>query len=294
MNDVSYHMNPTASRMSDTTFRQLGSFIHSELGIKMPMTKKQMVESRLRKRLIKLGMKSYEEYCKFLFSPGGAGKELNEFINQVTTNKTDFFREPAHFSYLEHQALPKLIHKHKGGTYKTIRIWSAASSRGHEPYTIAMVLSEFARKNPQMTLNINILGTDISTRVISESQKAVYDHDEITPVSNDLRKKYLLRSKNFKDNLVRIVPKLRRMVTFKRMNLMAETWDIKSGLDIVFCRNVMIYFDRKTQDKLLYRICEKLRPDGYLFMGHSEVIHGRKFPLVSVAPTIYKKKSSGR
>ena len=278
--------------MSDATFRQLGGFIHSELGIKMPMTKKQMVESRLRKRLIKLNMNSYDMYCKFLFSSEGIETELGEFINQITTNKTDFFREPAHFTYLEHEALPTLINYRKTGPYKTVRIWSAASSRGHEPYTIAMVLSEFARKNPRLSLHMSILGTDISTRVLSESQKAIYDHEEIIPVSTDLRKRYLLRSKNPKDNLVRIVPALRKMVTFRRLNLTADTWDIKPGIDIVFCRNVMIYFDRKTQDKLLNKICDKLRPNGYLFMGHSEVIHGRKFPLVSVAPTIYKRTSN--
>jgi len=288
MNNESFQM-PRMPRLNDTTFRKLGHFIHSKFGIKMPAVKKQMVESRLKKRLTKLGIKSYEDYCNFLFSRRGIETELDEFINQITTNKTDFFREPAHFSFMEHHALPALLNQKRTGSQKTIRVWCTACSSGHEPYTIAMVVSEFIRKNPGLSFRSNILGTDISTRVLGVSRKAVYDHSEIIPVSNDLRKKYLLRSKNPKNNLVRIVPRLRRMVTFRQLNLMSPSLDIKPGVDIVFCRNVMIYFDRKTQNRLLHKICHAIRPNGYLFMGHSEVIHDKSFPLVPVAPTIYKK-----
>jgi len=212
--------------MSDTTFKTLGGFIHAELGIKMPLSKKQMVESRLKKRLIHLNIKTY-----------------------------------------------------------------AACSRGHEPYTIAMVLSEFAARNPRLSLNFSILGTDISPQVLEASRNAIYPHDEITPVPLELRKKYLLRGKNQKKDLVRIIPGLRQMVTIRQFNLMNKTFDIKNDIDIVFCRNVMIYFDKKTQDELLTEICAKLRTNGYLFMGHSEVIQSQNYPLIPAAPTIYMKKS---
>lgn len=278
-------------RMSDSAFKALGGFIHSELGIKMPGSKKQMVESRLRKRLIKLKMKTYTEYCDYLFSPDGVEKELPEFINQITTNKTDFFREPAHFTYLENQALPALLKHLPPGRGRTVNIWCTACSRGHEPYTMAMVVSEFKVQNPRLALNFFILGTDISPQVLAASRKAVYPHDEVLPVPLGLRKKYLLKSRNRKDDLVRITPELRKMVTIKQMNLMDKRFDIKPDMDIVFCRNVMIYFDKKTQDELLVKICDKLRPGGYLFMGHSEVIQSQKYPLIPLAPTIYMKKS---
>jgi len=278
--------------MSNSTFKMLGEFIHSELGIKMPASKKQMVESRLRKRLIKLNMKTYTAYCDYLFSPAGIEKELPEFINQVTTNKTDFFREPAHFTYLETKVLPALVKDLPPGRPRTVNIWCTACSRGHEPYTMAMVVSEFAAQNPRLSLNFSILGTDISPQVLAASRKAIYHHDEVLPVPLALRKKYLLKSRNRKEDLVRITPKLREMVMIRQMNLMDKQFDMKPNFDIVFCRNVMIYFDKKTQDELLKKICDKLRPDGYLFMGHSEVIQCQNYPLVPVAPTIYMKKTA--
>ncbi len=286
-----FFLTNTNFHMPDRTFKKLGNFIHSTLGIKMPASKKQMVESRLRKRLIELKMKSYNEYCDYLFSPDGIEEELPEFINQITTNKTDFFREPAHFDYLENHALPKLVKGLPPGRPRMIKIWCTACSRGHEPYTLAMVVNEFAAKNPRLTLNFSILGTDISPRVLKASRKAVYPHEEILPVPLALRKKYLLRSKNKKDDLVRIIPRLRKMVTVRQMNLIEKTLDIKPGIDIVFCRNVMIYFDKKTQDELLVKICSKLRSNGYLFMGHSEVIQSQNYPLIPVAPTVYIKKN---
>ena len=284
------HPSDRQPSLSDRTFRELGLFIQSQFGIKMPASKKQMVESRLRKRLVQLRINNYDAYCRYLFSAEGVEKELGEFINQITTNKTDFFREPAHFSFLENQALPALIQKRRSGTATPLRIWSTACSRGHEPYTIAMVVNEFTASHPGHMVEFSILGTDISSRVLAESRRAVYSHEEIAPVALPLRKKYLLRSRNYRDNLVRIVPALRQRVTFRQMNLMDEKLDIRPGLDIVFCRNVMIYFSKETQDVLLKKICEKIRTGGYLFMGHSEVLHDRALPLQAVAPTVYRKQ----
>ncbi|MBI9092084.1 MAG: chemotaxis protein CheR [Desulfobacterium sp.] len=282
----------TGLHMSDSTFKMLGGFIHSELGIKMPGSKKQMVASRLRKRLISLKMKTYTEYCDYLFSPGGIEKELPEFINQITTNKTDFFREPGHFTYLENQALPALIKGLPPGRPRLVKIWCTACSKGHEPYTMAMVVSEFAAQNARLALKFSILGTDISPQVLAAFRKAVYPHDEVLSVPLGLRKKYLLKSRNRKDDMVRIIPRLREMVSIKRLNLMDRQFDIKPDMDIVFCRNVMIYFDKKTQDELLVKLCDKIRPGGYLFMGHSEVIQSQNYPLIPVAPTIYMKKKA--
>ncbi len=282
---------PSLNTLSMKDFRRLGNFIHSELGIKMPDIKRGMVESRLRKRLNRLEMKSYTDYCNYLFSPQGMKNELTEFIDVVTTNKTDFFREASQFSYLTAKALPQLMGQDPARGTKKFSIWSTACSRGHEPYTLAMVLSDFADRQKTMNFSFNILATDISTRVLKVGQKAVYDHDEIEPVPMGLRKKYLLKSRDKARNLVRIVPKLRSMVKFRRLNLMDREYPVAEPMDIIFCRNVMIYFERNTQTALLHRLCRYLKPGGYLFVGHSEVLQGNEFPLVSPEATIYQKIS---
>ncbi len=268
-------------------FRRLGDYIHAELGIKMPDAKRGMVESRLRKRLSVLNISSYEEYCAYLFSSRGQRDELPFFINQVTTNKTDFFRESKQFVFLEKKALPELVAGMPTCDPKKLSIWSAACSRGHEPYSLAMVLSEYAEQ--QKNIDFRILGTDISTDVLNVAQKAVYTHEEIEPVPMALRKKYLLRSKDRRKNMVRIAPQLRSKVRLLRLNLMNKRYTAVEQMDIIFCRNVMIYFEKDTQHQILHRLLSHLKPGGFLFMGHSEVIQHTEFPLRSIQTTIYQK-----
>lgn len=276
---------PGLDSLSMKDFRKLGAFIHSELGIKMPDVKRGMVESRLRRRLNRLKLKSYSDYCDYLFSPEGMQKELAEFINVITTNKTDFFRESHQFTYLKEQALPELIES--GIVRGTFSAWSTACSRGHEPYTLAMVLAEFSRTWGQFPFRI--LATDISTRVLDIARKAVYDHEEIEPVPMGLRKKYLLRSKDREKKQVRIVPGLRGKVKFRRLNLMDKQYPNVEQMDVIFCRNVMIYFERQTQETLLTHLCQHLKAGGYLFVGHSEVIQSNQLPLVTQGASIYRK-----
>jgi len=272
-------------------FRRLGDYIHAELGIKMPDAKRGMVESRLRKRLRALNISSYEEYSAYLFSPQGQKDELPFFINQVTTNKTDFFRESRQFVFLEQKALPELLSSVPTGAAKKLYIWSAACSRGHEPYSLAMVLSEYAEQ--QQNIDFCILGTDISTDVLNVARKAVYAHEEIEPVPMAFRKKYLLRSKDRSKNMVRIVPQLRSRVRLLCLNLMNKRYSGIEQMDIIFCRNVMIYFEKETQYRILHRLLTHLKPGGFLFMGHSEVIQHAEFPLKSIQTTIYQKKGNG-
>nr|WP_320193340.1 CheR family methyltransferase [uncultured Desulfobacter sp.] len=271
--------------MSD--FRRLGNYIHTELGIKMPDAKRGMVESRLRKRLNALNLSSYEAYCAYLFSPRGQKDELPFFINQITTNKTDFFRESKQFIFLERTALPELLSSAPIGESKKMYIWSAACSRGHEPYSLAMVLSEYARQHKNM--DFCILGSDVSTEVLNVAQKAVYAHEEIEPVPMALRKKYLMRSKDRSKNMVRIVPQLRSKVRLLRLNLMDKRYAGIEQMDIIFCRNVMIYFEKQIQYQILHRLLTHLKPGGFLFMGHSEVIQHAELPLKSIQTTIYQK-----
>jgi chemotaxis protein methyltransferase CheR len=273
-------------------FRRLGDYIHRELGIKMPDAKRGMVEGRLRKRLNALNMSSYEAYCAYLFSPQGQKNELTFFINQITTNKTDFFRESRQFIFLAQKALPKIVSSISPGDGRKLNVWSAACSRGHEPYTLAMVLAEYAEQHYK--IDFGILGTDISTEVLNVAQKAVYAHEEIEPVPMALRKKYFLRSKDRRKNLVRIAPQLRNKVRLLRLNLMSTSYTAIEQMDIIFCRNVMIYFEKKTQHQILHRLLNHLKPGGFLFMGHSEVIQHAQFPLKSIETTIYQKVGDGK
>jgi len=273
------NLDMSATFMSDRVFRHLSGFIQGHCGIKMPPVKKQMLEGRLRKRLRALNVSSFESYCEYVFKTG-AETELIHMIDAVTTNKTDFFREPAHFDYLLEKILPELSRSRE-----KISVWSAGCSSGEEPYTIAMVLSEFAQ---EYKINFSVLGTDISTRVLEKARRAVYDHEKIEPVPMSFRKKYLLRGKDDK-GLVRIKPELRSQVHFRRLNLMDARFGMHDKVCLIFCRNVMIYFDRNTQEELLRKLCMQLIPGGYLFTGHSETLQGLDLPLATVAPTIHKR-----
>lgn len=273
-----------AATLSGRDFDRLSRFIYDTCGIKMPEVKKTMLEARLQKRLRSLGMRSFTHYCDYLFAPEGQEQELVQMLDMVTTNKTDFFREPDHFDYLTRTVLPDWVARHPDST---LSIWSAGCSSGEEPYTLAMVLSEFALKNTGF--DFKILASDISTRVLEKAKQAIYNESQVDPVPMELKKKYLLRSKDRNSGMVRIVPELRDKVRFRRLNFMDQDFGMRDQLDIIFCRNVIIYFDRPTQEKLLQRFHRNMKPGAFIFMGHSETLSGLNVPLVSVYPTVYRK-----
>jgi chemotaxis protein methyltransferase CheR len=273
--------------MSDECFIRFSNFIQGNFGIKMPAVKKSMLESRLQKRLRQLGLYTFEEYGEYLFSPEGLEKELVHMVNQVTTNKTDFFREAAHFEYLFDHALPDLITTTGAGINKSLEIWSAGCSSGEEPYTLAMLLSEFAETCHGF--DYSILGTDISERVLEKAVRGIYREHLTQPVPAALKKKYMMRSKNREADLVRMVPELRGKVRFRRINLMDRVLDVNRTMDLIFCRNVIIYFERAVQYELIWKLCENLTAGGYLFLGHSETLHGMNLPLKQVSPMVYMK-----
>jgi len=281
-NDI---LEPGASlkRLSSADFERLSLFIHQELGIKMPPAKKALLESRLQKRLRALGHSSFTEYCEFLFSPGGLDQELVMMIDLVTTNKTDFFRESHHFDFLSRTALPELI-KSAG---PVVTVWSAGCSTGEEPYTIAAVMSDFALNNPGIGFDYSILATDISTRVLEHARKGIYKEERLAPVPEGVKRRYFLRSRDSSRELVRVCPELREKLRFMRLNFMDETFPIDGQLDIIFCRNVIIYFNKETQERLMWKFCEHLRPGGYLFLGHSETLSGLGLPLKKVSASVY-------
>ncbi|MBG0775591.1 MAG: protein-glutamate O-methyltransferase [Desulfovibrionaceae bacterium] len=270
--------------MEAKDFERFSRFIYEEVGIKMPPNKRTMLESRLQKRLRVRGLPDYGAYCDYLFSEQGFAEELPHLIDVVTTNTTDFFREPKHFDLLSEEVLPDWHRRHAGA--RTLKVWSAGCSFGMEPYTLAMVLAEFAAR--QSSFRYSILGTDISTRALQACVRAVYAEDRVEPVPQPLKRKYLLRSRDRTRRLVRIAPELRQQVEFRRLNFM-QPFSFRDPMDIIFCRNVIIYFDRPTQERLFEKFCANLRPGGFVFIGHSESLTSMSLPLTQVAPTVYRR-----
>jgi chemotaxis protein methyltransferase CheR len=271
------------AQLSEYDFSRLSKFITKEFGIKLPPVKKVMLQSRIQKRLRTLGITSYKDYVDYVFSHEGTKSELIHMIDVVTTNKTDFFREANHFAFLKEYVLP---HFADSLNYKgTLKVWSAGCSSGEEPYTLAMVISEFVEQRP--AFDFQILGTDLSSRILESAELAIYPEKRVEIVPMMMKKKYLLKSKDKDKSNVRIAPELRRKVIFKRLNFMDATYDIKEMFDIVFCRNVLIYFDRDVQESVINKLCTRLKPGGYFFLGHSESIMNMKIPLKQVKPTIF-------
>jgi chemotaxis protein methyltransferase CheR len=276
--------------MSGKDFSRLKEFIYTQCGINLTDIKRTMLEARLQKRLRILGLLSFSVYCDYLFSRQGMEEELIQMIDVVTTNKTDFFREAAHFEYLTHYALPELMRVERFTVRRPLAVWSAGCSSGEEPYTLAMVVKEFSQKSGA-GLPFTILATDISTNVLEKAKLAIYEEEKVLPVPPELKRKYLLKSKDPHKKVYRIVQELRESVSFRRLNFMDGDFGFREHMDIIFCRNVIIYFDKPTQEKLLNRFCDYLSPDGYIFMGHSETVLGMDVPLAQVASTVYRRSA---
>jgi len=273
----------TDNGLSRRNFEQLARYIYDYSGIKMPPAKRTMLEGRLRRRLRATGIVALDDYCDYLFKHGGIDREAIHLIDAVTTNKTDFFREPKHFEHLERSALPELV----AAGHDRLRIWSAACSVGAEPYTIAMVLEDYreARGAP----DYGILATDLSTDVLKAARKGIYPTGMIDPVDGQKRSRYIMEPRDPQRGEVRIHPKLRARIAFGRLNLMDRAYEIGDKVHIVFCRNVLIYFDKPTQEKVLARLCDKLVTGGFLYVGHSETISGLNLPVKQVANTVFRK-----
>jgi chemotaxis protein methyltransferase CheR len=276
-------IQPIDERLSDKNFQTLSRYIYDYSGIKMPITKITMLEGRLRRRLRATGIGSLNEYCEYLFKRNGLATESTYLIDAVTTNKTDFFREPKHFEYVERLALPELL----SNGHTRLRIWSSACSTGAEPYTIAMVMEEFLASNRE--IDYRIYATDLSTEVLQTARRGIYHREMVAPVPARMRQKYVMEARDRTRHDIRISPKLRARVGFARLNLMDESYPVGEAMHMIFCRNVLIYFDKETQSKVLTRLCNSLLPGGYLFVGHSESVTGVPLPVKQVANTVFRK-----
>jgi chemotaxis protein methyltransferase CheR len=271
--------------ISSRDYARLRKLVYEEAGINLGEQKKTMLEGRIRRRLKELAIHSYGDYCNYLFSDQGFRNELVHLIDVVSTNKTDFFREPKHFEFLTSRMLPEWARS--TGNRRPLLVWSAGCSSGEEPYTLAIVLSEFEQTHPGFSFRI--LATDISNIVLGKASVGIYSTDAVGPVPQNLKKKYFMRGREPGSVRTRVVPELRQLIEFRRLNFMDSDYGIAEKFDAIFCRNVIIYFDRQTQQSILGKITRRLLPEGYLFMGHSETLHELDLPVIQVLPALYKR-----
>ena len=269
--------------MDEETFARLSQYVTQAYGIQLPATKKSMLESHLDKKAKSLGMGSYQEFVDLIFNDESREGELSLVLDLITTHKTDFFREASHFHFLTQQFLPRYPEENNRNNLK---IWSAGCSTGEEPYTLLMTLEEYKKTHPGLTYSL--LASDISPRVIQTASQGEYDIEKMETVPQEMRDTYLLRDKA-DPKRVSVKPQYRTKIQYKRINLMHDNYGlIKNDLDIIFCRNVLIYFKKNIQEQVIRKFCNLLRPGGLLFLGHSESIMGMNLPLHQVGPTVYR------
>ena len=256
-------------------FTRIRALIYQSAGISLAPGKKDMVYSRLARRLRARQLDSFTDYLRLL--EGGDLQEMEAFINALTTNMTSFFREPHHFQILSEKLaqLPK---------NRPVTIWSCASSTGEEPYSIAMTAAD-AR---QGAATPRILATDIDTKVLATARLGVYPADQVQKLPAELLKRHFLRGEGRNAGQARVREELRRMVTFKQLNLLHDAWPMRGRFDMIFCRNVMIYFDKLTQQAILQKLAGCLQPDGFLFVGHSESFHSASDLFTICGNTVYQ------
>ncbi len=279
----------SAMVMHDRDFIKFRELIYDICGINLTVVKKTMLASRLRKRLRALGIESYEQYYDYVSSEKGLENECVYMLDAISTNKTDFFREPKHFDYLTNFALPSLINSGRWSPGMTINIWSAGCSSGEEPYTIAMTVADFKSRNSAG--DFSILASDISTRVLKIARLGIYQEASTSCVPHAIKRRFFLKGKGSQEGLCRVAPEIRRKIQFQRINLNSgEDFGIRIRMDIIFCRNVIIYFDKETQKRLFKKFYAQLNPGGYLFIGHSETLHGISDQFEPVAVATYRKK----
>lgn len=283
MDSLSFHQKT----LSETEFRKIASYIEKNVGIKMPPEKRLMMQSRLTSRLKALQLDSFKQYIDYVFSGKDTDNhEIIMMIDAMTTNLTEFFREPQHFDFMRNVALPEYAAQGRG----KIKIWSAGCSTGQEPYTLSMVMSEFIRQNPTSSIrDYSVLATDISTKVLDKAASAIYPMDAVKGIPKQTMHQYFLKGKDPKNPSVRLKQEIRDRVNFMRLNFMDDDYGFRDTLQIIFCRNVLIYFDKTNQERVINQFLRYLEPGGYLFLGHSETIFGMTLPFRTVAPTVFQR-----
>jgi len=271
--------------LSEKDFRKISKLVYDHCGINLHDGKKELVRARLAKRLRQGKFRTFQEYMEHVLEDK-TGVEFSILIDSLSTNLTSFFREPQHFDFLRSEFLPSLLERKEKKRDFRIRAWSAGCSSGEEPYSIAITLLEAVAGRP--CWDVKILATDISTSVLETAKKGIYKKERIAPVPSIQKHKYLIESRVNNEKVYEVSDSLRKVIIFKYLNLM-ESWPIKGPIDFIFCRNVMIYFDKPTQSRLINRYWDLLCSGGVLFTGHSESLTGIDHKFKYVQPTIYMK-----
>ena len=271
--------------IDEKSFTYLSGLVQNTMGIKMPPEKKQLMETRLTKRIRVLNLNSFTEYCDYLKrGDSDAKKEMVDFCNSISTNKTDFFREIGHFNFIREVILPEYQRIGKN----ELKIWSCASSSGEELYTIAMEIEEYIRKH-NFRLNYSVIGTDISTKVLTIAKEAVYSEANVDTIPFEGFKKRYFDPISADNSRYRVKPFIKNRIKLGTFNLMSRNYNVPGPFDIIFCRNVLIYFERDKQKYIIENLIKKILPGGYLFLGHSESMAGMNFDLKSCAPAVFRK-----
>ena len=283
---IKVQLEDTRLIISDEEFRLLREFIHQHTGIALSEHKRALVCSRLAKRLRFHGFRNYAEYYAFLTQGDSEGHELVAMINCITTNKTDFFREQHHFQFLKDVLIPAYLQNQN--RMRPMRIWSAASSTGEEAYSVAMTVLEAMLSCGEF--NVRILASDIDTDVLSRAQNGIYTLEQAKQIPPSLLHRYFLKGQGTHESYVMAKPALKKLIQFNWLNLLNEPWPMKERFDVIFCRNVLIYFDKPTQLKIFQRMGKALKKDGYLMLGHSEAMHGLVHKFKPVGHSIYQNR----
>lgn len=264
--------------ISDSELRSIVQLVYEQSGINLHEGKRQLVEARLQKRMRTLGITSYREYMERVTADSSGG-ELQLLLDAVATNFTSFLREPAHFEFLKNEIAPD----HAGrGPDTALSVWCAASSSGEEPITIALTLLEAGVEH------FSLLGSDISSKALAMARKGVYSLDAVRPIPMPLLKRYFQKGRGDQEGLARATTDLRRRIEYRPINLISEP-QLGRKFHVIFCRNVMIYFDRPTQQRVVTMLERHLAPGGYLFISHSESLNGINHGLTWAGPAIYRK-----
>jgi len=274
--------------ITDEEFQAFRSLVYKSTGLYLKDGKRTLLRSRLMKRLRHHGYANFARYYQHLQRDDPSGSELQEMINAVTTHKTSFFREPHHFEYFRDELL---LPAQAAGTSRTLRVWSAGCSSGEEPYTIAITIADSLQR--LASWDVKILASDIDTDVIDKARRGIYPSEAVSELSPALVKRHFLRGKDNYAGFVRVKPELSRLVTFMRVNLLEESWGFRGQFDAIFCRNVMIYFERDLQHKLLKHFARHVKPGGLFFAGHSENLFWASDLLDPVGRTVYRVRQAG-
>lgn len=275
----------TIQDLSREEYELIRDLVYAQSGINLGDQKMQLVRARLGKRLRKLNLRSYREYYERV-KADPTGGEMTSLIDAISTNTTHLFRENQHFTFLE-STVKQWVRGEGGSRRMPLRIWSAGCSSGEEPYSIVMTMDNLARQLPG--LQYKILATDISTRMLERAAQGIFSTDRLASVPAEFKQRYFQRIKQDGEIMMQIHPDLRKQITFSRLNLMDDRFPFLHGFDAVFCRNVMIYFDRPTQENLVAKFSRVITAGGYLLIGHSESLNNIRHPLVYVMPTVYRK-----